>query len=85
MSSAAESMQQRANEFRQAYAKVQSEIGKVIVGHSDIVHGVLTPRLLVRVIIPAANSWRIGPLLPGRPGGGVRPDHPTPMGGSVGP
>src|SRR6059058_3684892 len=41
MSSAA-SMQQRANEFRQAYAKVQSEIGKVIVGHSDIVHGVLT-------------------------------------------
>src|SRR5437868_11178593 len=42
MSSAAESMQQRANEFRQAYAKVQSEIGKVIVGHSDIVHGILT-------------------------------------------
>src|SRR5947209_890997 len=42
MSSAAESMQQRANEFRQAYAKVQNEIGKVIVGHADIVHGVLT-------------------------------------------
>ena len=37
MSSAAESMQQRANEFRQAYAKVQSEIGKVIVGHTEIV------------------------------------------------
>src|SRR5262249_29941686 len=41
MSSAA-SMQQRANEFRAAYAKVQKEIGKVIVGHNDIVHGILT-------------------------------------------
>src|SRR5204863_5995890 len=41
MSSAA-SMQERAHQFRQAYAKVQSEIGKVIVGHTDIVHGVLT-------------------------------------------
>jgi MoxR-like ATPase len=40
MSSTA-SMQERANQFRQAYAKVQSEIGKVIVGHTDIVHGVL--------------------------------------------
>jgi MoxR-like ATPase len=36
------SMQQRANDFRQAYARVQNEINKVIVGHSDIVHGVLT-------------------------------------------
>jgi len=35
-------MQQRAAQFRQAYAKVQKEIGKVIVGHADIVHGVLT-------------------------------------------
>ena len=36
------SMQQRANEFRQAYARLQKEIGRVIVGHTDIVHGVLT-------------------------------------------
>jgi MoxR-like ATPase len=35
-------MQQRAEEFRQAYGRVQGEIAKVIVGHSDIVHGVLT-------------------------------------------
>jgi MoxR-like ATPase len=35
-------MQQRAEEFRRAYGKVQREIGKVIVGHSDIVHGILT-------------------------------------------
>src|SRR5207244_1140996 len=35
------SMQERADEFRKAYAKIQSEIGKVIVGHTDIVHGVL--------------------------------------------
>jgi MoxR-like ATPase len=39
--SAAE-MQQRAAQFRQAFAKVQKEIGKVIVGHADIVQGVLT-------------------------------------------
>src|SRR5437868_13312492 len=41
MSSAA-AMQQRADQFRKAYAKIQGEIGKVIVGHTDIVHGVLT-------------------------------------------
>ncbi|MBY0523328.1 MAG: AAA family ATPase, partial [Gemmataceae bacterium] len=41
MSSAA-AMQQRTDGFRKAYARVQSEIGKVIVGHTDIVHGVLT-------------------------------------------
>ncbi|HMF11372.1 MAG TPA: MoxR family ATPase [Gemmataceae bacterium] len=35
-------MQERAEEFRHAYARVQREIGKVIVGHGDIVHGVLT-------------------------------------------
>jgi MoxR-like ATPase len=35
-------MQQRADEFRKAYGRVQQEIGKVIVGHTDIVHGVLT-------------------------------------------
>jgi MoxR-like ATPase len=39
---AAESMQQRAEQFRKAYARVQEEIGKVIVGHTEIVHGVLT-------------------------------------------
>jgi MoxR-like ATPase len=41
MSSAAV-MQERAEQFRKAYARVQGEIGKVIVGHTDIVHGVLT-------------------------------------------
>jgi MoxR-like ATPase len=35
-------MQQRAEQFRQAYTRVQQEIGKVIVGHTDIVQGVLT-------------------------------------------
>src|ERR1700738_4868588 len=39
--SAAE-MQQRAEDFRKAYTQVQNEISKVIVGHADIVHGVLT-------------------------------------------
>src|SRR5215467_3872144 len=37
-----ESMQQRAEQFRQAYGRLQAEIGKVIVGHAEIVHGVLT-------------------------------------------
>src|SRR5271166_4458799 len=36
------SMQERANQFRQAYGRVHSEISKVIVGHADIIHGVLT-------------------------------------------
>jgi MoxR-like ATPase len=35
-------MEARANEFRQAYGRVHREIGKVIVGHTDIVHGILT-------------------------------------------
>jgi MoxR-like ATPase len=35
-------MEARADEFRSAYQKVKAEIGKVIVGHDEIVHGVLT-------------------------------------------
>jgi MoxR-like ATPase len=36
------SMPERAEQFRQAYSRVTEEVGKVIVGHSDIVQGVLT-------------------------------------------
>src|SRR5437667_4959317 len=42
MTPSASEMQQRTQDFRQAYGRVHREIGKVIVGHSDIVHGVLT-------------------------------------------
>src|SRR3954471_5408024 len=42
MSTAAANLAERANEFRRAYGTVHREIGKVIVGHSDIVHGILT-------------------------------------------
>src|SRR2546429_1417121 len=35
-------MQQRTDEFRKAYGRVHREISKVIVGHTDIVHGILT-------------------------------------------
>src|SRR6478609_3735886 len=42
MASAEASMEARAEEFRTAYQRVKSEIGKVIVGHDEIVHGVLT-------------------------------------------
>jgi MoxR-like ATPase len=37
-----ENMAEQANQFRQRFAAVQAEIGKVIVGHTDIVQGVLT-------------------------------------------
>jgi MoxR-like ATPase len=37
-----ESMQQQAEEFRQRYQAVKDQIGRVIVGHDEIVHGVLT-------------------------------------------
>ncbi len=37
-----ESMQRDAEEFRNRYKAVREEIGRVIVGHDDIVHGVLT-------------------------------------------
>ena len=36
------SMQQQAEEFRSRYAAVREQIGRVIVGHDEIVHGVLT-------------------------------------------
>src|SRR3954464_9203571 len=36
------SMQQRAEEFRRAYGRVHREISKIIVGHSEIIHGILT-------------------------------------------
>ena len=35
-------MEARAAEFRDAYSRVKAEISKVIVGHDDIIHGVLT-------------------------------------------
>ena len=35
-------MEARLAEFREAYARVKTEISKVIVGHDDIIHGVLT-------------------------------------------
>src|SRR6478672_10986864 len=37
-----ETMEARADEFRSVYSRVKSEIAKVIVGHDEIVHGVLT-------------------------------------------
>src|SRR3954468_22262150 len=40
--SLAESMQQQADEFRRRYAAVREQIGRVIVGHDEVVHGVLT-------------------------------------------
>jgi MoxR-like ATPase len=35
-------MAERAAQFRAAYARVRAELGKVIVGHPDVVDGVLT-------------------------------------------
>src|SRR5712671_3818684 len=39
---AADTMEVRADEFREVYGRVKAEIAKVIVGHDEIVHGVLT-------------------------------------------
>ena len=39
--SQAELMQQQAEEFRKRYQMVRDQIGRVIVGHDEIVHGVL--------------------------------------------
>ena len=37
-----DSMQKQAEEFRNRYQAVRDQIGRVIVGHDEIVHGVLT-------------------------------------------
>ncbi len=42
MSSDPRSIEARADEFRTAFQRVRAEIGKVIVGHDEIVQGVLT-------------------------------------------
>jgi MoxR-like ATPase len=42
MSITAESVQSQAEQFRDRYGKVREMIGRVIVGHDEIVHGVLT-------------------------------------------
>ncbi|HVT30612.1 MAG TPA: MoxR family ATPase [Lacipirellulaceae bacterium] len=40
--SIAESIEKRAAQFAERYKSVYKQLGRVIVGHSDIVHGVLT-------------------------------------------
>ena len=40
--SIAETMEKRAAEFQDRYAAIREQIGRVIVGHDEIVHGVLT-------------------------------------------
>ncbi len=40
--SSGDSMQQRADEFRDRYQQLREQVGRVIVGHEEIVHGVLT-------------------------------------------
>src|SRR5258708_28472721 len=37
-----ESIEQRAEQFRVAFRRLEKEIGKVIVGHAEVVQGVLT-------------------------------------------
>ncbi len=42
MTTTAESMREQAEAFRQRYTELKEQIGRVIVGHEDIVHGILT-------------------------------------------
>ena len=37
-----QSLEEQASEFRERYAALRQQIGRVIVGHDEIVHGVLT-------------------------------------------
>ena len=46
MSTVTESLQQQTEEFRTRYAAIREQIGRVIVGHDEIVHGVLTCMLV---------------------------------------
>lgn len=46
MSTVTESLQQQAEEFRTRYSAIREQIGRVIVGHDEIVHGVLTCMLV---------------------------------------
>src|SRR3989304_2240108 len=41
MSTALSSMEARAEEFRDQYNRLKAELSKVIVGHDEIIHGVL--------------------------------------------
>ncbi|HID76828.1 MAG TPA: MoxR family ATPase [Planctomycetaceae bacterium] len=40
--SIAETMEQRARQFQDRYTAVREQIGRVIVGHEEVIHGVLT-------------------------------------------
>src|SRR5437763_1038367 len=42
MAISTESIEARAEQFRQGYSRAKAEISKVIVGHDEIIHGVLT-------------------------------------------
>jgi len=42
MSNLVESMQQQADQFKLRYTQVREQIGRCIVGHDEVVHGVLT-------------------------------------------
>lgn len=46
MTSDTQAFQQQAEEFRTRYAAIREQIGRVIVGHDEIVHGVLTCMLV---------------------------------------
>ena len=39
-------LHEQAEQFRNRYQRVKDEIGKVIVGHDEIVHGVLTSLMI---------------------------------------
>ena len=49
---------QQAEKFRERYETVKTEIGKVIVGHDDIVHGVLTCMMIGGCLLYTSPSPR---------------------------
>ena len=50
--------QQQAEKFRDRYEAIRSEVGKVIVGHDEIVHGVLTCLMIGLSLIHISEPTR---------------------------
>ena len=67
MSDVAEQMQQQTDEFRERYKKVKEEIGKTIVGHEEIVHGVLTSMFVGgHCLLEGVGGQQVGHVQPMR-------------------
>ncbi len=63
MSSPGDFIQQEAERFRTRYAAVREQVGRVIVGHDDIVNGVLTAMFVGDIVYLKAYRVLVRPCL----------------------